>query len=183
MAAVCPSWLPRLFFVGASDEGSEGDENEGTKRREIFHDFDRVCSREGDFVTPSDRFWSVISLASDELTNESAFRYFFDSLFGSSFSPVVHGLCRAVSRHDADLGRQLKRAINSVGLNCGEGFLSRGGSRTARLESAMASGREVIFGLRIAGAAGYLPADRVAKEVDTIDRIVATLYKLTYRCR
>ena len=47
----------------------------------------------------------------------------------------------------------------------------------------MASGREVIFGLRIAGAAGYLSAERVAREVDTLDRIVATLYKLAYRPR
>ncbi len=38
----------------------------------------------------------------------------------------------------------------------------------------MNSGREVIFGLRIAGAAGYLDAERVAKEVDSLDRIVAT---------
>jgi hypothetical protein len=45
----------------------------------------------------------------------------------------------------------------------------------------MNSGREAIFGLRIAGAAGYLEAELVAKEVDTIDRIVATLYKLAYR--
>ena len=47
----------------------------------------------------------------------------------------------------------------------------------------MTSGREVIFGLRIAGAAGYLEAQRVAREVDTIDRIVAILYKLAYRPR
>ena len=44
----------------------------------------------------------------------------------------------------------------------------------------MNSGREVIFGLRIAGAAGYLDAEQVARDVDTLDRIVATLYKLTY---
>lgn len=45
----------------------------------------------------------------------------------------------------------------------------------------MNSGREVILGLRIAGAAGYLEAERVAREVDAVDRIVATLYKLAYR--
>lgn len=37
--------------------------------------------------------------------------------------------------------------------------------------------------LRIAGAAGYLEAERVAREVDTVDRIVAVLYKLAYRPR
>jgi four helix bundle protein len=95
----------------------------------------------------------------------------------------VHVLCRLISRQDPDLSRQIKRAINSVGLNAGEGLSARGGNRTVRLDSAMASGREVIFGLRIAGAAGYLDTEQVAREVDTVDRIVATLYKLTYRRR
>lgn len=38
-----------------------------------------------------------------------------------------------------------------------------------------------MLGLRIAGAAGYLEASVVASEVDALDRIVATLYKLAYR--
>ncbi len=96
---------------------------------------------------------------------------------------TIHGLCRVIGRQDADLSKQIRRAINSLGLNSGEGLSARGGNRTVRLESAMASGREVIFGLRIAGAAGYLDAERVAREVDTLDRIVATLYKLCYRAR
>ncbi|MBX3222115.1 MAG: four helix bundle protein [Labilithrix sp.] len=94
---------------------------------------------------------------------------------------VVHRHCIVIARQDSDLSRQMKRAINSVGLNAGEGLSARAGNRTARLESAMASGREVILGLRIAGAAGYLDAERVAREVDAVDRIFATLYKLAYR--
>ena len=94
----------------------------------------------------------------------------------------VHRLSRIVSRQDPDLGRQIRRAIDSVGLNSGEGLHARGGNRTVRIESAMNSGREVIFGLRIAGAAGYLDAEQVARDVDTLDRIVATLYKLAYKC-
>ncbi len=86
-----------------------------------------------------------------------------------------------VARHDPDLCKQIRRAINSVGLNAGEGLHARGGNRTVRLESAMTSGREVILGLRVAGAAGYLDAEQVARDVDTLDRIVATLYKLAYR--
>jgi four helix bundle protein len=69
---------------------------------------------------------------------------------------TVHQLCRTFARHDPDLSRQIKRAVNSVGLNAGEGLCARGGNRTVRLETAMASGREVIMGLRIAGAAGTL---------------------------
>jgi four helix bundle protein len=95
----------------------------------------------------------------------------------------IHRLCRILARHDPDLGKQLRRAVNSLGLNAGEGLYARGGNRTVRIESAMTSGREVILGLRIAGAAGYLEAARVASEVDDIDRIVATLYNLAYRPR
>ena len=42
----------------------------------------------------------------------------------------------------------------------------------------MTSGREVILGLRIAGAAGYLDGERAAREVDSVDRIVAIRYEL-----
>src|SRR4051812_3605782 len=93
----------------------------------------------------------------------------------------VHQLCRDIARHDPDLSRQVRRAVNSIGLNAGEGLHARGGNRTVRIESAMTSGREVILGLRIAGAAGYLDPERVSREVDSVDRIVATLYKLAYR--
>ncbi len=96
---------------------------------------------------------------------------------------TIHGACRVVARQDPDLSKQLKRAINSVGLNAGEGLYARGGNRTVRIESAMNSGREVILGLRIAGAAGYLDAERVEREVDAVDRIGATLYKLAYKPR
>jgi len=95
----------------------------------------------------------------------------------------THHLCRIIARQDPDLSKQMKRAINSVGLNSGEGLSARGGNRTVRIESAMNSGREVILALRIAGAAGYLDAERVARQVDSLDRIVATLYKLAYRPR
>lgn len=96
---------------------------------------------------------------------------------------AVHRPCRVVARRDPDLAKQMMRAVNSVGLNAGEGLLAVGGNRTARIESAMNSGREVILGLRIAGAAGYLEPDCVARETDALDRIVATLYKLAYKTR
>ena len=96
---------------------------------------------------------------------------------------ALHQLARVIARQDPDLSKQLKKALNSVGLNSGEGLSARGGNRTVRIESAMASGREVIMALRIAGAAGYVDGERVAREVDTLDRIVATLYKLAYRPR
>ncbi len=93
----------------------------------------------------------------------------------------VHALARKVARHDRDMATQMKRSSTSVGLNAGEGLYGRAGSRTARLENAMDSGRETILALRIAGACAYLPADEAAAEVDRVDRIVAILYKLTHR--
>jgi four helix bundle protein len=93
----------------------------------------------------------------------------------------VHRLAKVIARQDSDLAKQMRRSSSSVGLNAGEGLSGRDGNRTARLENAMCSGRETIMALRIAAAADYLEAQTVAAEVDDIDRIVATLYKLAYR--
>ncbi len=93
----------------------------------------------------------------------------------------VHALARVVARQDKDLARQMRRSSASVGLNAGEGLSGRDGNRTSRLESAMCSGRETIFALRIAAACGYLEASIGAAEADDLDRIVATLYKLSRR--
>jgi four helix bundle protein len=92
----------------------------------------------------------------------------------------VHRLSRVVGRRDRNLAAQMRDAATGVGTNAGEGLWGKGGNRTVRLESAMTSGREVIFAIRIAGAAGYLGPDVVAREVDRVDRIVATLHRLTY---
>jgi hypothetical protein len=101
-------------------------------------------------------------------------------------APESHGL-RSYRDWGRLLPRQLRRAVSSIGLDAGEGLYASGGNRTVRIESAMNSGREVILGLRIArssaDAAGYLDADLLAREVDAVDRIVATLYKLEYRAR
>ena len=50
---------------------------------------------------------------------------------------IIHGLCRVIAWHDPDLARQMKRAIDSVGLNSGEGLFARDDNRTVRIESAM----------------------------------------------
>ena len=93
----------------------------------------------------------------------------------------MHRLAQGLARHDKDLACQLRRAATSVGLNAAEGLHARGGNRTLRLDSAMCSGREVMMALRIAGAAGYLDPNQAAHEVSELDRIVATLYRLSFR--
>ena len=41
---------------------------------------------------------------------------------------IVHRLCLVIARRDPDLSRQMKRAINSVGLDAGEGLSARAGN-------------------------------------------------------
>jgi four helix bundle protein len=62
----------------------------------------------------------------------------------------------SIERHDADLGRQLRRAASSVALNIGEGSGSTGGTRTARYRTALGSARETIACLDVGEALGYL---------------------------
>ncbi len=95
----------------------------------------------------------------------------------------IHGHCRAIARHDPDLARQLKRSSSSIAQNAAEGLYARRGNRTARLDTAIQSGRESIVSIRLAGAARYLAQDIVAPEVDALDRVVGTLINLANRPR
>ena len=81
-----------------------------------------------------------------------------------------------IAHHDADLGKQLRRALTSVPLNIAEGEWRRNGNARARLETAMGSANEVRAILETADAMGYVNAD--ARQVDALDRIARTLHKL-----
>ena len=48
----------------------------------------------------------------------------------------------AIEAKDKDLGRQMRRAMASMVLNCGEGMGSRGGTRRERYRTAVGSARE-----------------------------------------
>ena len=94
---------------------------------------------------------------------------------------VVKGLrpvIGEVERKDPDLGRQMRRATCSVALNAAEGMYSRGRGQSARYHTAMGSMRETLSCIEVGVALGYIDSVE-ASLLDRIDRIVATLYKLS----
>ena len=87
-------------------------------------------------------------------------------------------LIENIKTRDSNLADQLRRAATSVPLNLHEGAYSRGGNVRARFHTALGSAAEVRACLDVAEALGYVndvdPGLR-----DTLDRIVATLHRLT----
>ncbi|MDI1447029.1 four helix bundle protein [Polyangium sp. 6x1] len=83
-----------------------------------------------------------------------------------------------VGTKDPNLGDQLRRAATSIALNLGEGAYSQGRNARARWYTAMGSASEVRACLEVAEALGYI--EKVDTNLlDTLDRIVATLHRLT----
>ena len=83
-----------------------------------------------------------------------------------------------IERKDPDLARQMKRAASSVALNLSEGMYSRGKNRGARYHNAMGSMQETRSCIDVGVVLGYI--DGVdGSLLDQIDRIQATLFKLT----
>ena len=82
-----------------------------------------------------------------------------------------------IARHDADLGKQTRRALTSIPLNIAEGEHRSDGHGRARFSTAMGSANEVRACLEVAEAMGYIQAH--AAERDAFDRIARTLFRLT----
>ncbi|MBS2025839.1 MAG: four helix bundle protein [Deltaproteobacteria bacterium] len=70
----------------------------------------------------------------------------------AELKPVVD----VIERRDADLARQLGRALSSVPLNIAEGSQVSGGNRSVRYRTAMGSLRESLACLELAQAWGYI---------------------------
>ncbi len=89
----------------------------------------------------------------------------------------LRGVVEEIARHDADLARQMRRAMCSVALNTAEGMGSRGRLRNARYHTALGSMRETFACIEVGQALGYLT--QVDDELtDRMHRIVGTLVKL-----
>ena len=87
-------------------------------------------------------------------------------------APVV----KAISKHDPDLARQLRRALTSAVLNTAEGAQQRGGKGRNRFDDAMGSTDESRAAHQAADALEYLVADR--ELIEEARRIAKVLYKL-----
>ena len=95
----------------------------------------------------------------------------------------VYALSRKVQQHDPDLARQMRKSSSSVVLNMAEGWHARGGNRIARFDTAMQEARETTSALDVSAAVGFLTVAEVAVDLDRLDHIVATLWKLGGRRR
>src|ERR1700691_3864001 len=60
-----------------------------------------------------------------------------------------------IERCDADLARQMRRAMCSVALNTAEGMGSRGRNRKARYHNALGSMQETMACVEVGTALGY----------------------------
>jgi len=78
---------------------------------------------------------------------------------------------------DADLARQMRRAMSSVALNVAEGMGSAGGNRRARYHTALGSMRETMACVDAGVALGYVDGIDDAT-LDQSRRIVGTLVRL-----
>lgn len=84
----------------------------------------------------------------------------------------------AIGRRDADLARQLRRALSSVALNVGEGSGSRGARRPSHYSIALGSAQEALMAIRTAEAWGYI-APLPPATSDAFGKVIATLVKVS----
>ena len=82
-----------------------------------------------------------------------------------------------IERCDADLARQMRRAMCSVALNTAEGMGSRGRLRKVRYHTALGSMQETMACVEVGTALGYIGGcdEGVA---DRMRRIIGTLVRL-----
>ncbi len=83
-------------------------------------------------------------------------------------------------RHDADLARQMRRAVNSIGLNVSEGERRVGRDATHLFNIAAGSAKEAQRGLLNAEAWGYLSAAEIEEPLRHLDRELGLLWGLTH---
>jgi len=91
---------------------------------------------------------------------------------------ILTPLAAQIARGDADLARQMRRAMTSVPLNVAEGFCSQGRNRKSRYYTAFGSAREVLACIEVAQDMGIIVAIE-PRLCDRLDRIIRTLCRLS----
>ncbi len=89
----------------------------------------------------------------------------------------MRAVIEIIERRDPDLGRQLRRAANSVVLNLAEGSGSAGRVRLARYRTALGSARETMACLQTAEAFGYVEGVGPGVLAD-LNRVIGTLVRV-----
>lgn len=84
-----------------------------------------------------------------------------------------------LERRDPSLALQMRRAAASVSLNLAEGGKRRGKDRIHLWRVAAGSASEVVAGLRVAEAFGYLEVAQAEEALRLCDRVLAMLWGLT----
>ena len=85
-----------------------------------------------------------------------------------------------LERSDADLARQLRRAVTSTCLCLSEGRLREGRDRRHLFRVAAGSAAEVATALSVAEAWGYIGAAELARARSLVDRLRAMLWRLVH---
>jgi four helix bundle protein len=93
---------------------------------------------------------------------------------------MLRPIIEQIRTRDSNLADQMQRAATSVPLNLHEGAYSQGRNVRARFHNALGSAAEIRACLDVAEALGYL--EQVDPKLsDTLDHIVATLFRLVKR--
>ena len=85
-----------------------------------------------------------------------------------------------IERKDADLARQMRRAVQSAVLNTAEGMANTAGHTRQRYQTALGSARETLACVEVAQAMRYIGGIE-PKALDRMNHVVATLTRLVYR--
>jgi four helix bundle protein len=86
-----------------------------------------------------------------------------------------------IAARDKSLADQIRRSATSIALNLAEANGSSGGTRRARLETALGSARETRAALAVAEAWGYLEPEPVDDLDARLDRIAGMTFSLRRR--
>ena len=86
-----------------------------------------------------------------------------------------------ITRFDADLARQIRRAASSVPANLAEGDGRSGRDQLHHFRVAYTSAAEVTAHLQTAVAWGYIEPSTIAEPLAQLDRVRAMVWGLTRR--